>query len=242
MGKTVKSFFALNDAEKAILQKQAEDARFYETLPEQFRKLQADFAALKEEHEKLKQLVSAKMTEQPAATVFSPKQSPSQIGKIVYFGNYEWFIIAQNQNKMTLLSKNVLYQKQYNLKRRDIMWVNCDLRLWLNTEFLNQFSTSDRAVMLKTICDNKNNRHYGTKGGKETEDYVYLLSLEEAERLAGYPFGSDLLSARTEWWLRTPGKSCDCALLVMKDGYISNEGRAVDYGHGVRPVITINRD
>ncbi len=231
------------------------NAQFMASLPEAFRKLQADFAALKAEHEALKEYVYAKKTKpaKPPAAPPEPQTVPPkphlaassfssgfQIGRVMHFGKHEWYIIGIGDDRLTLLSKNVLYQKPFNNQRRDIMWVNCDLRLWLTKEFCRrEFGSAEKKRLLQATCENADNREYGTPGGKETIDHVYLLSHDEAKRLLEHPFGKDILFSRTDWWLRSPGRSKENAMIVH-DGSIFTAGRTVDTPHGVRPVITID--
>ena len=76
-----------------------------------------------------------------------------------------------------LLCKNTIENKAYNYKRMSITWEACTLRKWLNEDFYNGFKKEEKALIAQTECENKNNSKYGTNGGNDTEDYIFLLRL-----------------------------------------------------------------
>ena len=64
-------------------------------------------------------------------------------------------------------------------------------RTWLNETFLNNaFSKDEQNAIKKTLVVNENNLEYGTNGGVDTTDKVYLLSIAEASNSA-YGFDSE---------------------------------------------------
>ena len=82
-----------------------------------------------------------------------------------------------------LLSVKGLDVKLYNTKRRDVTWETCTLRAWLNSEFFETaFSASEKGQIVLSTVENPDNKEYGTEGGNTTQDYVYLLSLDEVAR------------------------------------------------------------
>ena len=63
-------------------------------------------------------------------------------------------------------------------------WENCDLRTWLNGEFLrNAFTGEEQKMIALSKLANDDNPEYSTSGGNTTEDLVFCLSLAEAESL-----------------------------------------------------------
>ncbi|MBQ6903778.1 MAG: hypothetical protein IJQ26_04595 [Lachnospiraceae bacterium] len=57
------------------------------------------------------------------------------------------------------------------------------LRSWLNNTFYsNAFSAEEQAQILETRLDNPGNEYWGTPGGNETSDRVFLLSVDEVRR------------------------------------------------------------
>lgn len=98
----------------------------------------------------------------------------------------EWIVLDKKGDEYLLLSKYVLdYRKFQNNKveGKPASWNESDIRMWANTEFLSSaFSeTEQKNIMLSTI-DNTNNDYYNLK---ETEDRIFLLSLDEIIKYFG---------------------------------------------------------
>lgn len=253
MGKKVVTLFALDEAEKSALQKQFADALFLETLPEQFRKLQAEHDALRQkfttltkahisllnEHESLKKQLrneeySQNDSEQSTfitnsygdcvrneEKIIGLPTKHSQVGEIVRFGKYEWYVIQNNGLLMTLLCADIVCQLSY-YKNMHIHfgWANSLLHHWLNKEFYQTFSAEEKGMI---VC------------GHGVSDAVYLLSLGEAEKI-----NASILSCSSWWWLRSVGKSPLYAAGVYAQGVIDTSGKRTSAQGGVRPAITIN--
>ena len=73
-------------------------------------------------------------------------------------------------------------------------WESCTLRAWLNGEFYETaFTAEERDRIVCSVLQNPNNLEYRTPGGIDTQDYVYLLSLDEVGRYFGvdvYDYGT----------------------------------------------------
>ena len=62
-------------------------------------------------------------------------------------------------------------------------WETCTLRDWLNSTFyMTAFSQTEQGRIATTKVKNEDNPKYGRKGGNDTEDKVFLLSIGEATR------------------------------------------------------------
>ena len=100
--------------------------------------------------------------------------------------------------------------------------------------------------------ENKDHPQYGTEGGEDTEDRIFLLSLEEAEMYFEddedrRAFPTEYAIARnvwvrektgTVWWLRSPGSISNIAAEVGTDGALI--GYYVNYsGFAVRPALRL---
>lgn len=118
------------------------------------------------------------------------------VGDIVYFGSYEqdndsengtepveWYVLDKANGEATLLAVYMLDCQPYHEADEAFTWENCDLRSWLNDEFYDTaFSEQEQAAIVNTKVVNENNPVFGTKGGHNTTDKVWLLSFEEIER------------------------------------------------------------
>jgi len=94
---------------------------------------------------------------------------------------------------------------------------------------------------------NASNSKYGIRGGNDTTDKVFLLSIEEAETsLFGFTdllAAKDLLTGEAVWWyLRSPGESVSYAAGVSATGLIDYHGVAgvEDPSGGVRPAMWLD--
>ena len=214
----------------------------------------------------------------------------------VYFGNYyqsdttgttkdpiKWRVLSVDGDDAFLLADQNLDAKPYNTSYTSVTWETCTLRSWLNgygasanveetdyssDNFLNTaFTAEERAAILQTTVVNEDNPYYGTEGGNDTTDQVYLLSIAEASN-AEYGFNSEFqtesktreakntayaksqgawTSSSTEyegngsWWLRSPGEDSLHASEVSDYGYGYYHYDIVYYGMvAVRPALHLN--
>ena len=197
----------------------------------------------------------------------------------IYFGNYyqsnsstkepiKWRVLSVNGNDAFLLADQNLDAKPYNEEDTDVTWATCTLRTWLNGTFLNTaFTSAEQTAIKNTTVVNEDNPYYGTEGGANTTDKVYLLSIAEAINTA-YGFNGEFrtesetreakntayakvcgawTSTSTEyegngyWWLRSPGNYSYRASSVSNYGCGSGYGNNVDDGSGaVRPALHLN--
>jgi hypothetical protein len=168
----------------------------------------------------------------------------------IEFGGLTWYVLDKKDGKTLVMSEKVLEMRAYNNVDEPMTWETCDLRAYLNGEFLKKtFSAEDRARIVETTVQNKSNGKYAISGGNDTTDKVFLLSLEEAELyLGGF---NELLKAKNEvgesvWWhLRSPGEATNVAACVSANGLIDYHGvsdsNTVPVG-GVRPVMQLVLD
>ena len=187
---------------------------------------------------------------EPSTTDASPSN-----GKEVVFGKYEgtdfeWIIIAEDDEGYLLISKYILDPMPYNNKTEKVNWETCSLRKWLNGEFYEEtFNDSEKAQILTTLNSNPGNPDYNVTGGNDTQDNVFLLSVDEAEQY----FSSDDARKATYrrnpsnegyWWLRSVGYSDYAAAFVFGLGSISPSGYGASESEniGVRPVIRVKKD
>lgn len=200
----------------------------------------------------------------------------------VYFGNYwqndtdgdgnvdhqddkepiKWRVLSVDGNDAFLMADQCLDAQPYNEEDEDVTWETCTLRTWLNDTFLyDAFSANERSAIRYTMVVNEDNSYYGTEGGNNTVDQVYVLSEREAYNTTyGFENNEDKSSTResiiTEytkglnvytggengnWRLRTLGKDSKRAMIVSLNGSIATVGFSNNnYNICVRPVLHIN--
>ncbi|SEH86800.1 Tetratricopeptide repeat-containing protein [Ruminococcus flavefaciens] len=159
------------------------------------------------------------------------------VGDTVTFGDNQWIIIEASSVGYTLLSQETICNKPFDKKGRSSIWPNSTLRSWLNENFYNKFEYYERNMIILNKCKNTDNIEYETKDENATEDYVYLLSIDEAQAL-----DEDTLSCDYSWWLRSPGTDEKSAVCVDSNGEIDYWGYTSNVSLGVRPVLKIKFD
>ena len=196
----------------------------------------------------------------------------------IYFGNYyqsnsstkepiKWRVLSVDGNDAFLLADQNLDAKPYNEEDTDVTWATCTLRTWLNGTFLNTaFTSAEQTAIKNTTVVNEDNSYYGTEGGVNTTDKVYLLSIAEASNTA-YGFNGEFntesetreakntayakecgastctsteYEGNGDWWLRSPGLYSDSASSVLLDGYGGGWGFVDDDDDAVRPALHLN--
>ena len=158
----------------------------------------------------------------------------NNVGDVVTFGSYDWYIIGKSDNGVTLLMKEDLMTKAYNDNCINVTWATCSLRTYLNGEFYNSFSDKDKAKIVSTHNSNLKNPDFNTSGGNDTEDYIYLLSIAEAKAL-----DNSIRANSSWWWLRSPGRYPHYAAVVNDDGSVGTSGLSVEVAYVVRPTLNL---
>ena len=161
------------------------------------------------------------------------KAGAFSVGDTIIFGDYSWIVLEKTDNSALILAKDILFNKAYNDEYTSVTWEDCTLRKYLNGDFYNSFSDEERAMIQEVTNSNPDNPVYMSKGGNDTKDKIYLLSIDEAEGLSG-----DILKAKMFWWLRSPG-GYSCAAEVYSDGVVHTFGGSVRSEAGVRPALNL---
>ena len=214
---------------------------------------------------------TATKTPSPTTTPNPVQNVPSNVavGDIVKFGSYEqdnntsngqeeieWIVLDKKDGKALLMSKYTLDRQLYNTSDTSVTWETCTLRSWLNTNFYaTAFNADQQSVIASTTLTNPDNPSYGTEGGNNTTDKVFLLSIDEAKQYfdsnsaricmpTAYAKAQGAYvdsSGSSYWWLRSPGPHNAYAAYVGIDGSIRNYGSVVEDGNiAVCPALWIN--
>ncbi|MBR1931479.1 MAG: Ig-like domain-containing protein, partial [Lachnospiraceae bacterium] len=183
----------------------------------------------------------------------------------------KWKVLSNNGSTLFVVADKGLDCKRYNETNTNVTWETCTLRSWLGKQFYNAaFSAAEQSAIVTQSVVNNDNPYYNTEGGNNTNDKVYLLSIEEVTKPA-YGFcedysiasasrrfqTSDYSNARGAyrstisdymgncwWWLRSPGGDSYRAAYVCADGYVASDGRngndVGDYIGAVVPALHID--
>lgn len=181
------------------------------------------------------------------------------IGSTMPFGDYNWRILDIKNNTALIITENIIEHRAYHDVYKDITWADCSLRKYLNGEFYDKFNVTDKSRISPVINKNPDNQWYGSKGGEDTEDSIFLLTIEDvvcryfgdsSEKLYNpgknqrYWFerkdkNNSKRIARLEankegiwwWWLRSPGRVNVKAVYIHGDGNIGIQGNNILKGN-----------
>jgi len=164
-----------------------------------------------------------------------------KVGDKITFGPYSWRILHINGDSALIISENIIELRGYHTSHKiDITWEECELRHYLNTTFYKLFDCGEQRCIMPMIVKNANNTVYGTKGGNDTADHIFILSEAEAEVF--FKDDSDRIAYYNDeaqwWWLRSPGRVQNIAARINRQGVIYVRGNFTNYHSvGVRPVL-----
>ncbi|HEY8422203.1 MAG TPA: DUF6273 domain-containing protein [Thermoclostridium sp.] len=181
----------------------------------------------------------------------------NRIGDIIEFGGYNWRILDIQNSAALIITEEIIDQRSYHNFYKEITWAECSLRSYLNGEFYDRFSPEEKSRIIPVLNKNLDNQWHGAKGGEDTEDRIFLLSIEEVctyfgdSRLKLYNRGKNQrywLERKDEnninriamlrgangswwWWLRSPGRYNVRAAYIHGDGNIGMQGNNVKKGN-----------
>lgn len=181
-----------------------------------------------------------------------------EIGSLISFGDYNWRVLDMQNNAALVITEEIIDQRSYHEDYKDITWADCSLRKYLNGEFYDNFNTTDKSRIIPVLNKNLDNQWYGSKGGEDTRDSIFLLSLEEVCKY----FGDSLSKLHNRgknqrywferkdennskrlaklqgsdwcwwWWLRSPGRVNVKAVYIFgTDGNIGIQGNNILIGN-----------
>jgi Uncharacterized protein involved in chromosome partitioning len=159
-----------------------------------------------------------------------------KVGDIVTFGDSKWRILNKTDNQVLLIRKENLAGMAYNDVAGNVTWETSSLRHWLNTNYKQKtFSKEEDSILQLSTLKNNNNAKYGTAGGNDTKDYIYLLSIEEANTYL--PLVPNI---KINGWLRSPGNHPNTAAFYTAKGVVMDYGyEATNQNILVRPVVSV---
>jgi hypothetical protein len=161
--------------------------------------------------------------------------SGAQVGDVVAFGRYTWYVTDKTDGVCTLLCQGPVAEMPYNEDKTDVTWENCTLRRWLNEDFYNsKFSDGEKAAIVTSHNTYvEDDYHYESDCGNDTDDKVYIFSYSETLAVS-----DDTRDCGIDWWVRTPGKyQYDAQYIGLRSP--DTIGNSVDNHMAVRPAIRV---
>ncbi len=194
------------------------------------------------------------------------------VGLIIKLGSYKgspisWIVLEEKDGKAMLLSEHALDAIPYHEKLEETTWEQCTLRSWLNNDFLNEALATEKHRICTTNVTADANPKYDTNPGNDTNDKIFLLSINEVEKY--FPDDEEKICFATEyakttkmsvdtdkdsrfygacpWWLRSPARNQVTLADVWFNAadvwydYVDLDGICVDDDEvAVRPALWIN--
>lgn len=129
----------------------------------------------------------------PEEPIEEPESAVIEVGSAIFFGAYpqnteepepiEWIVLDDRGDRVLLLTKDCVETLPWHNAHESITWDACDLRAWLNDDFLRAaFTADEQESILLSDLENGDDLGYGTLVGENTQDNVFLLSGAELER------------------------------------------------------------
>ena len=180
----------------------------------------------------------------------------------IIFGNIFWQVLDVKGDSALIVTKDIIALQWYHHSFVDITWEESELRRYLNNEFYHSFHEEEKGKIRAVVNRNPDNQWFRTKGGPNTTDKVFLLSLEEVCKYFGdstenlqikgnqkwlisdenNPKRQVKFGNAYHWWrLRSPGYYGRTSASVNAQGNVYVRGNGV-YGRpkdggGVRPAL-----
>ena len=168
-----------------------------------------------------------------------------------------WRVLSVEGDDAFLMADQAIESRPFDEEGSAVTWEKCTLRKWLNEDFIKEaFTEEEQAAIMETTVVNKDNEEYNTEAGADTQDKIYLLSIDEAaDTQYGFEESDKAAFHRTSparevaqtmysseaynaffWWLRSPGKE-NCVSNVGMAGDGDSEGTFAQTYGAVRPVL-----
>ena len=139
----------------------------------------------------------------------------------------EWQVLAKEEDGVYSVSKYILDSQPYNIFFEDCTWETCSLRIWLNDTFYNSaFTSEDKENINLTTLYNEDNPYYGTEGGNDTTDNIWIMSHSDSVN-SNYGFSNSYLSNNGMM-----GQKLDITRRVSGSDYSQSQGLEVNNYNG----------
>ena len=190
----------------------------------------------------------------------------------------KWRVLANESGKLFLISDQNLDVFEYHTENEDVTWETSTMRSWLNGLAANKgdgeeaidysddnfldtaFSAGEQEAIAETEVVNDDNPRYGTEGGNNTVDKIFLLSLDEARNTGYFADDNSRISTNTAyvadggkinisrrdagtadyWYLRSPALRSYNVSRVYDNGFVDDFGAYVSAPSTVRPAFNLD--
>lgn len=175
-----------------------------------------------------------------------------QAGDKIVFSTYEWRVLDIQNGAALIITEDIEELRAYHDNSMDITWADCELRKYLNGEFYDKFNEIDKSRIIPVTNKNPGNPWYGAKGGEDTQDSIFLLTIEDvvcryfgnsSEKLHNRGKNQKYWFQRKDennskrkskfqgdgwWWIRSPGRANWKAVYIHGDGNVGIQGNSTN--------------
>ena len=177
-----------------------------------------------------------------------------------------WKVAEKGDGEALLISVGAVLAIPYDEGiEKDVVhavWADSSVRAKLNGSFLDtSFTDEERAIIVKSHVSNRPGRTYRMPSGPDTDDYIFVLSTEEARQYLPY-FWNRILWSVPDYigksgihaeqfticfipfqgyrsWLRTAGVTEYATSVIEADGSINEKGINPVFIQAVRPALRV---
>ena len=169
-----------------------------------------------------------------------------------------WQVLRIEHKTATLIAKSVLAADHYlndYAKFNTVTWAESSVRAWLRDTFYESaFTAREKADILLSSVSTADSITYGTAGGEDTKDYVYIpagedladvsLQIDLAAGCTPYAVSQGLGytgAGQSNWMTRTPSYEQNGIEYVNTNGELENkEAHNVTKVLGIRPMVRLS--
>jgi hypothetical protein len=84
---------------------------------------------------------------------FAAKGSASMedinIGSLISFGSFKWRVLDIQNDTALVITEDIIEQRSYHDAYTDITWAECSLRRYLNGEFYDKFTETEKSRIFR---------------------------------------------------------------------------------------------
>ena len=190
------------------------------------------------------------------------------------YDKIKWRVLETSGGYALLLADKALDAQRYNTAKASVTWEQSTIRSWLNgygktsniygtdytqKNFINSaFSSSEQSAIRTAEVINDNSIQFGTAGGNDTQDKVFLLAESDvwntdkavshgfskayndydkarrsysttyAKAMGTYSRTDYVYAGNCYWWLRSPGYNNSSETFIMYGGSVNTTGFSVN--------------
>ncbi len=193
-----------------------------------------------------------------------------KIGGTLKFGTYRygeegdyqpinWRVLDIKDGRALVITEQLLDYLPYNESDEDISWKDSSLRKWLNGEFITQAFAATQLNQVALVTNrNTGITNNGCSEDSETQDWIFLLTAEEAQHY--FSDDNDRKALKTPymdgitwfcegsgdksdwWWLRSHAAGTLAPIVDVTGCILENSQEVNDTNGSVRPAMWLILD